>query len=1556
LLVEDSEDDALLLLRELQRAGLQVEHRRVDTSRGMRLALEQGNWDIIIADYSMPRFSGMSALSMMQKTGLDIPFILVSGTIGEELAVAAMKAGASDYLMKDELTRLAPAVQRELQEAQNRRARRQAEEELRALKEFHEDIVQNIFDGILVDDEQQVLTFINPAGARMLGYEPAELIGQYWTRIVSPDQYEVVRQAYQRRIHAQADRYELLMLRKDGATIPVLISGAPRMVNGRFAGTIAVFTDISERKKIEEELVKLKEFNEGIIQNMYEGVGVGDEDGYWTFVNPAMARMLGYRVEELIGQHWRETVPPDQQEIVSAADSRRREGKTDRYEVELLRKNGTRLIVEVSGSPIEQNGQFRGSLVVFTDITARKQAEQSLRRRAAELAALHAASLTVTAPHDIHSLVHSIIEQAKVLLKAPVGGLSLCYPERKEIRVLEEVTPQGRSYSGLVFKYGEGAVGWVAAHGKPLITEDYRTWPNRAKVYEDEKPYYSLLSVPLMWRNQVIGVLQVGEVTANRVFTQEDLELLSLFADQAAIALENARLFEAERSIREQAETMREAAQVLSSSLELDTVLRQILNQIKRVLVFDTASVLLYGSQGQPDSLSGIGYNNEIATSLAATSALRDSRILARMAKDHQPVLIPDVREHPDWIWVRGAEHVRSFMGAPIMLQDQMMGALMVDNVKPGFYDEDDLCVLQTMAQHMSIAIQNARLYEAEHAARARAEALREAARIIGLSLSLDEVLRAVLEQLSRVLPFDSGSTMLVENNQIVNKVWQGYDPEFTAESIKSIVYDVATDQTCGAVVRTGQPLIIQDVHQDPRWTQTAIGQRVSSWMGVPLIVRDQVIGLFSLDRNTPSAFTEADVALAQTFASHAATAIENARLFERATAERRHLSLLYDLGRELAATMNYDEILSKAISLTCKALGGIIGEAFLFDPETNTLKLRSLYGQRVDSLSGLDQNLLLEPGKGLAGWAALHRQGVNVPDVRKDPRWLVIRGIHEDVHSAIVAPILDNERLLGVLTVLHRSPGVFTADHLDLLTAICHQVSLAINNAESYLQVQSLVVMLADEQYRLESLLERLPVGVLLLDADYRLLVANLLGREILARLNPKEPGQILTHLGPYTLQEFCALFDAVEPNAEMQPIEIVVDTPYHSVFETEARPIGGETRQYVLTLRDVTLERENQERISLQERLATVGQLAAGIAHDFNNIMAAILVYTDLLMNDKGLSDPGRERLGIIQQQVQRATSLIRQILDFSRRSVMEQIPMDLLPFVKELDRLLSRVLPETIRLELNYQPGNYMISADPTRLQQVFMNLALNARDAMPDGGTLRFELSRFSTASMIRQLRLDLPPGDWVRIEVADTGEGIAPEVLPHIFDPFFTTKPVGKGTGLGLAQVYGIIKQHQGHIDVISQLGLGSQFIIYLPALAVQEDTESVGRETSQFDGGGQTVLVVEDDQSTREAMKALLQSQNFHVVVASNGQEALRILEAAPAIGLVISDMVMPEMGGVALYRSIQERWVGVKVLFVTGHPLDREDQELLEEGGINWLQKPFSVQEFNQAIQALIK
>jgi len=828
-------------------------------------------------------------------------------------------------------------------------------------------------------------------------------------------------------------------------------------------------------------------------------------------------------------------------------------------------------------------------------------------------------------------------------------------------------------------------------------------------------------------------------------------------------------------------------------------------------------------------------------------------------------------------------------------------------------------------------------------------EALRQASLSLSSSLDLGDVLDAILKSTLNLL-----SKVQVAHIFLYSKEGGGqlaFGAALWEDGRRG--QPVAGPRPAGltyTVARSGEPVIVEDIRRHPLY-EDAPEEWHGSIVGLPLKIGARVVGVMNIASAQTGAFTEDDLGILRLFSDQAAIAIENARLFQEAATERRHLGLLYDIGRELAISLDVDEILHRAVTLTCKALEGLLGEAFLYQPEEGQrLSLRAIHGRDPQDIAALDRKLNLSLGVGLAGWVAEHRQPVITGDVGGDPRWHFIPGMDEDVHSALIAPILQGDRLLGILAVLHRRPNAFSKGHLELLQAICHQVGLALSNAGRYQQVQSLVDMLAAEQYRLESLMEHLPAGVLLLDADYRLVVANSLGREILGLLGKDEPGSPLSQLGPYSIA------DLIAHHASPLPVEITLEGSPPRIFEAEARPLGEERPQWVISVREVTEEREKQARISMQERLATVGQLAAGIAHDFNNIMAAIMVYTDLLERDIEIIPGGHERLSIIQQQVQRASSLIRQILDFSRRSVMEQSTLDVLPFIKELDRLLERLLPETIHLELIYQPGVYLIKADPTRLQQVFMNLAVNARDAMPEGGTLSFEITRLKLAPEDPLLVPEMQPGDWVHITVRDSGVGISSESIPHIFEPFFSTKPYGEGTGLGLAQAYGIIKQHGGHIDVVSQPGKGTRFEIYLPGLPVPQSQISAQEEAPQIIGEGQLILLVEDDRITRDALQDMLETHNYVVLTAGNGLEALRIYEyQGESVSLVVSDVVMPEMGGVDLYLELSDRWPGVKMLFITGHPLQLDEQALLEAGSVHWLQKPFSVSEFGQVIKNLI-
>ncbi|MCP4536196.1 MAG: response regulator [Chloroflexi bacterium] len=382
------------------------------------------------------------------------------------------------------------------------------------------------------------------------------------------------------------------------------------------------------------------------------------------------------------------------------------------------------------------------------------------------------------------------------------------------------------------------------------------------------------------------------------------------------------------------------------------------------------------------------------------------------------------------------------------------------------------------------------------------------------------------------------------------------------------------------------------------------------------------------------------------------------------------------------------------------------------------------------------------------------------------------------------------------------------------------------------------------------------------------------------------------------------------------------------------------------VSTFRDVTEQKQLEEQMRQQEQMAAIGQLAGGIAHDFNNILATIILYTQMFLRKDYLPPDMTSGLETILDEAKQAAHLVRQILDFSRRSTMQTQLVDLLPLAEKVMDILQRTLPANIHLFLDIEPaGAYIVDADPARIQQAMMNLAVNARDAMPEGGELRFSLSRVQVKPGVEPPVLGMGSGKWMCLTVSDMGTGISTEAMDHLFEPFFTTKAVGKGTGLGLAQVYGIVELHHGYIGVKSELGKGSTFGIYLP-IPVEKKEETLQTETlpAAPEGTGEIILLVEDGDKLRDLAKLILESLGYKVLAAVNGHEALKVYQSAEKIDLVITDIMMPKMGGEKLMQELRKIDPDLKGLALTGYALTEEREKLKQIGIMGFIQKPFDI------------
>jgi CheY-like chemotaxis protein len=348
----------------------------------------------------------------------------------------------------------------------------------------------------------------------------------------------------------------------------------------------------------------------------------------------------------------------------------------------------------------------------------------------------------------------------------------------------------------------------------------------------------------------------------------------------------------------------------------------------------------------------------------------------------------------------------------------------------------------------------------------------------------------------------------------------------------------------------------------------------------------------------------------------------------------------------------------------------------------------------------------------------------------------------------------------------------------------------------------------------------------------------------------------------------------------------------------------------------------------------------------------MAIISLYTQLVLRARELASVDRQRLEIIQGQAQRASELLRQILDFSRQSVVDMKPIDMSSFVREAVRAVSQGLPALVQVRASLCEGDCFILGDSARLLQTIENLAANANEAMPEGGQLTITLRRLKLVAGDTFPLPDMSAGDWICLSVADDGVGMSPQILARVFEPFFTTKALGQGTGLGLAQVYGIVKLHDGFINVESSPGQGAMFDIYLPAFTPPQEKYRPRHDDSLYAGSGQTILIVEDDRATREALAEYLQALNYTVLTAANGREALQIYnQSQNDVQLVLTDMVMPVMDGATLFAQLRQARSDVKLIAITGYPLDPGIVDLLKQEVFSFIQKPLRVEQIARSI-----
>ena len=661
----------------------------------------------------------------------------------------------------------------------------------------------------------------------------------------------------------------------------------------------------------------------------------------------------------------------------------------------------------------------------------------------------------------------------------------------------------------------------------------------------------------------------------------------------------------------------------------------------------------------------------------------------------------------------------------------------------------------------------------------------------------------------------------------------------------------------------------------------------------------------------------------------------------ERKQSERRLLAQ-WQVSRILAEADSLNEATPQILQTLCQSEGWDFGEIWEVDKQARLLRCVETWAidePGLDALQVRTRNTTFAYNSGLPGKVWATEQPVQIREIAEDQDFLRANlALQAGLHSAFGFPIVHQGDVVGVLDFLHHSNADLDQSILAQLSILGSQIGQFLARKQAQEQVQQFVSA------------SPAVIFALRLEGDQQIPVwtsDNIFDLTGYHSDEANETGWWVRHLHPEEKDRVLAMGAELERTGH-QIVEYRFCRRDKTYFwmRDERRllyDVAGQPIEIVGSWSDITdwVRLESQYRQS--QKMEAIGQLAGGIAHDFNNLLTVIAGYSDLLLARLPANDPKRNFVANIKQAGETATSLTRQLLAFSRKQVLEPKVLGINDIVSNVEKMLRRLIGEDITLTSVLQPNLSKVKVDPGQLEQVIINLAVNARDAMPQGGQLTIETDTIELDRMFCMLHSDCKPGWYTRFSMTDTGCGMTPEVKSHIFEPFFTTKEQGKGTGLGLSTVFGIVKQSDGFIEVYSEVGIGTCFKLYLPAI---EDLspKSVETEWEVVRQGTELILLIEDEALVRTITRLSLESYGYQVIEAKNGDEAFTLTKTiASPIALLLTDIVMPKMNGRQVADHLQQRFPDLKVLFMSGYTNDAIFRHGIMDDQIAFIQKPFT-------------
>jgi GAF domain-containing protein/CheY-like chemotaxis protein len=1169
---------------------------------------------------------------------------------------------------------------------------------------------------------------------------------------------------------------------------------------------------------------------------------------------------------------------------------------------------------------------------------------------------------------------------------------------------LDAVTVHG--LSDAIFEPGPAAVveTWLAGlveDPTPRVVEDLeRETDGIGCEQARSEGLRSLAVAPLRSRERIIGALAVF-TRAPRRYEEADVARLTEFASLAAIAIENARLQVATARREDELRALRLATHAVLTELDLDIVLERIVDEAARIAGTSHVKLLLV----------------DRATSILRAAAIRGTSmppgaalplgigLSGIVAVTGHPQFVADTPADPRNPFAEAdrALGIVTYLGLPIKLRDEVLGVLSFNTTHPRAYRDDEIAYLASFADQAAIALDTARRYQDERVRATRLRALTRLNQSVASSLESEQALNGIAGAAAELMNAYLATIWIADATAGALEARAFSDEGIAADlPVRRLAFGEAAP---GWVAAHRRPLEVRDVFADPRLRLKDWFRRhgVTSYLGLPIVYKDSLIGVLSLLGGQPFRFGPDEQELLESFVAHAAATLENARLFDEARRRRLQAERLSDLGRIVSQSLDRQEVAQRIVDCARELFGAAAARLLRLDPDSGSLSSVAVAGG-----AAVDADPVFA-ATGVVGRATREGRPIATGDLLDDERVGSTPEMRAHLagnpdRALLAVPLVVHNRTTGALAIRDRTGRFFGVDEIRLAQAVAERAALALENARLYAetharlertqrlaQLSQLVTTSLDFRRVLDFVAE---AALDLLRGDLariwvvddeagvaRLAALRVRQGEVYPMSAPELPldrglvGWVIQERtkrsspslpdDPLHLQEEWSLVEGYVSQLAVPLVAgeralgaVVVLTRTHrrfsqedeellEIFAAQAATALANARLYEQAQQAYEELSRTQEQLTQSQKMEAIGRLAGGIAHDFNNLLTIICGRGELLAAGLPEDHPLRRHVDLVLHTAERATDLTKQLLAFSRRQVLQPRVLDLNAVVATVGGMLERVIGEDITLALVRDPALLSVKADPAQLEQVIMNLALNAREAMPKGGRLTLETGNIEVDASFFPGPAARRGGRYVVLAVRDNGPGMDAETMAHIFEPFFTTKERGQGAGLGLATVYGIVEQSDGAIMVESEMGQGTTFRIYLPPVLPLEETpaDAVAPPAPENAAPGmETILLVEDQDEVRTLAREILELNGYTVLPASSGMEALILNEHhREPIHLILTDVVMPWMNGREVAGVISRSRPGTKILYMSGYTDDAIGERGVLDAGTDYLAKPFT-------------